>query len=52
VVSFPKAHIIRPSADKKPGGVIPGIAIASTVTLETDDLVLTQLVDLIQNKAE
>ena len=32
-VGFPKAHIIRPSGDKKPGPVIPDIQLATDNTL-------------------
>ena len=48
VVNFPKAHIIRPSGDKLPGGVIPDIFISSPVRLQTEDVVLKQLVSEIE----
>lgn len=42
-VNFPKAHIIRPSGDKKSDGVTPDEIISSPVISHQDDVVLKTL---------
>ncbi len=47
VVSFPKAHIIRPSGDTKSDGVTPDIIIPSPVVPQQNDVVLERLLEKI-----
>ncbi|MEL6869137.1 MAG: S41 family peptidase [Pseudomonadota bacterium] len=46
-VGFPKAHIIRPSGDRKPDGVTPDWVINSPVVASDTDRVLNVLVERI-----
>ncbi|MEO1029507.1 MAG: S41 family peptidase, partial [Pseudomonadota bacterium] len=46
-VNFPKAHIIRPSGDRVPGGVVPDIEIASPIVPVKEDVVLDELISRI-----
>ncbi|MEM7083973.1 MAG: S41 family peptidase [Pseudomonadota bacterium] len=48
-VSFPKAHIVRPSGDTQPDGVTPDWAIPSPVTSTQTDTVLDQLIERLQS---
>lgn len=43
-VIFPKAHIIRPSGDRVPGGVVPEVLIDSPIVPEAEDVVLSELI--------
>lgn len=49
-VAFPKAHIIRPSGDKKPDSVTPDITIETPITLVENDIVLEQAIQTIINR--
>ncbi|MEO0972068.1 MAG: S41 family peptidase [Pseudomonadota bacterium] len=42
-VGFPKAHIIRPSGDRRVDGVTPDWPIASPITPSTEDVVLASV---------
>jgi hypothetical protein len=44
-VGFPKAFIIRPSGDERPGGVQPDIVIETPVVASEKDVVLTRLLE-------
>ena len=48
-VSFPKAHIIRPSGDTQPGGVQPDIFISSPIVATASDTVLERLLEIIRD---
>ena len=47
VVGFPKAHIIRPSGDRRPDGVTPDVVIQSPIGPRTSDSVLEEALALI-----
>ncbi|MEL7024266.1 MAG: S41 family peptidase [Pseudomonadota bacterium] len=47
-VGFPKAHIIRPSGDRKTDGVTPDWPINSPIVEGANDIVLDQLVERIR----
>ncbi|MEL7129853.1 MAG: S41 family peptidase [Pseudomonadota bacterium] len=49
VVNFPKAHIIRPSGDTVPGGVVPDIEISSPIVPQPNDVVLEALLKQIES---
>jgi len=46
-VGFPKAYIVRPSGDKRPGGVQPDILIRTPVVPSDRDVVLDRLIERI-----
>lgn len=46
-VGFPKAYIVRPSGNKRPGGVQPDIDIKTPVVPSEQDVVLAQLLETI-----
>lgn len=47
-VSFPKAHIVRPSGDTRPDGVTPDWTIPSPVVQTNKDSVLEALIERVQ----
>jgi len=47
-VGFPKAYIVRPSGDKRPGGVQPDIVIKTPIVPSDRDVVLDRLVSKIK----
>ena len=49
-VAFPKAYIIRPSGDARPGGVKPDILINTPIAPSTEDVVLQELVSAIEEE--
>ena len=51
-VSFPKAHIIRPSGDEKTDGVTPDILIESAIVPQTQDIVLNHLLDILKQERD
>lgn len=48
IVNFPKAHIIRPSGNRVPGGVVPEINIPSPIASMPTDVVLETLLSHIR----
>ena len=50
LVNFPKAHIIRPSGDKVPGGVVPDLNIKTPIASQANDVVLEALLSEIKNQ--
>jgi hypothetical protein len=51
-VGFPKAHIVRPSGDRKPDGVTPDKEIRSPIVAGQRDVVLEALVEYITASSE
>lgn len=50
VVNFPKAHIIRPSGDRVPGGVVPDILVAREIVEGDEDAALEAVLELIRSQ--
>lgn len=50
VVSYPKAHIIRPSGDPAARGVVPDIAIETPLLEQNEDPVLQKAMTIIKTK--
>lgn len=50
IVNFPKAHIIRPSGDRVPGGVVPDLSIDTPIVAEPTDVVLETLLAQIKGQ--
>ncbi len=47
VVGFPKAHIVRPSGDRKTDGVTPDVAIRSPIAPTRHDVVLERALEVV-----
>ena len=52
VVGFPKAHIVRPSGERRSDGVTPDIAIRSPIVPTAHDAVLDRALEHIRASAD